>query len=191
MRETALFYCEATPMKKLIAASIIAQLLVSVALAQHQPYAGQQGREIKALSAEEISQYLSGAGMGYAKSAELNHYPGPAHVLELADRLKLTPEQRASAKRLMDVHRLQAQAIGAKLVESERALEALFENGKAEQATLAELVRATAVLHGEYRLSHLDTHRQMRALLSDEQVAQYDRLRGYAATEGGHGGMRH
>ena len=178
-------------MKKLIAASIIAQLLAGAAIAQHQLYAGQQGREIKALSTEEVNQYLSGAGMGYAKSAELNHYPGPAHVLELADRLKLTPEQRASVNRLMDAHCLQARAIGAKLVESERALETLFQSGKAEQATLAELVRATTVLHGEYRLSHLDTHRQMRALLSDEQVAQYDRLRGYAATEGSHSGMQH
>jgi Spy/CpxP family protein refolding chaperone len=178
-------------MKKLIAAAIVAQLLEGAALAQHQPYAGEQGREIKALSVEEASQYLSGAGMGYAKSAELNHYPGPAHVLELADRLKLTPEQRASAKRLMDAHRVEARAIGARLVESERALEALFGSGKTDQATLAELVRATAVLHGEYRLSHLDTHRQMRALLSDDQVAQYDRLRGYAATEGSHGSMRH
>lgn len=27
--------------------------------------------------------------MGYAKAAELNRHPGPMHVLELADQLKL------------------------------------------------------------------------------------------------------
>jgi len=38
-----------------------------------------------ALSVEQIEQYRAGAGMGYAKAAELNRYPGPMHVLELAD----------------------------------------------------------------------------------------------------------
>src|SRR5438876_506210 len=65
------------------------------------PYAGQQSREIKALSPEEIGQYLSGAGMGYAKPAELNGYPGPMHVLENADGLALTPEQRKQTTALM------------------------------------------------------------------------------------------
>lgn len=37
-----------------------------------------------------------------------------------------------------------------------------------------------AALAGEYRLSHLDAHRRTRALLSSEQVARYDELRGYA-----------
>ena len=36
-----------------------------------------------------VQSYLSGAGMGYAKAAELNRHPGPMHVLELADQLKL------------------------------------------------------------------------------------------------------
>jgi hypothetical protein len=40
-------------------------------------------------------------------------------------------------------------------------------------------VARTAVLEGEYRLAHLETHRRMRALLSDAQVARYDALRGY------------
>jgi len=32
--------------------------------------------------------------MGLAKAAELNHYPGPRHVLDLASELKLSEEQR-------------------------------------------------------------------------------------------------
>ena len=43
--------------------------------------------EVNALSPDEVQQYLAGAGMGYAKAAELNHFPGPMHVLELADKL--------------------------------------------------------------------------------------------------------
>lgn len=159
--------------------------------AQHQPYAGQHERDIKALSAEVVKQYLEGAGMGYAKAAELNHYPGPAHVLELADPLNLTSEQRTATKRLMDAHRVEARAIGAKLVESEQTLEVLFRSGKVDHAQLAEAVRRAASLEGEYRLSHLETHRRLRAILTDEQVARYDGLRGYESDATQHANIGH
>jgi Spy/CpxP family protein refolding chaperone len=158
------------------------------ASAQHQPYAGQQEREIKALSAEEVKQYLSGAGMGYARPAELNRYPGPMHVLELGDKLDLTPEQKARTQALMDAHKAEARAIGAKRVQSERAIEMLFRSGGVDEAALAKSVRQAAALEGEYRLAHLETHRRMQAILTEEQVAKYVRLRGY---EGGVAPRRH
>jgi hypothetical protein len=45
------------------------------------PYTGQEQRAIKALSDEEIRDLLEARGMGLAKAAELNSYPGPLHVL--------------------------------------------------------------------------------------------------------------
>jgi hypothetical protein len=57
---------------------------------------GQQTRTIKALSDDsddDIAALLKGEGMGMAKAAELNDYPGPAHVLTLALELKLTENQ--------------------------------------------------------------------------------------------------
>lgn len=167
-------------------------LAVTTTFAQHQPYAGQQDREIKALSPDEVKQFLSGAGMGYAKSAELNRFPGPMHVLELADKLDLTPEQRARTTTLMDTHKAEAREFGRKRVESERAIEILFRSGRVDDAALAKSVREAAALEGEYRLTHLETHRRMRALLSDEQVARYVRLRGYeGATAVSHEGRQH
>ena len=68
-------------MKRLVLAIALCSAAFT-AWAQHQPYAGHQDRAIKALSAEEIEQYLSGSGMGFAKPAELNGYPGPMHVIE-------------------------------------------------------------------------------------------------------------
>ncbi len=143
-----------------------------------------------ALSAEEEKQYLSGAGMGYAKAAELNHFPGPMHALELADKLDLSPEQRQKTQALMAAHKAEARAIGAKLIAAEGALEALFRSGAVEQDQLRKAVQQAAALQGEYRLSHLETHRRMRGLLTGEQVRRYDHLRGYASP-GGHGGMKH
>lgn len=63
------------------------------------PYAGEQSRSIKSLSQQETADYLSGKGMGFAKAAELNGYPGPGHVLELADKLALSPTQKGQDRR--------------------------------------------------------------------------------------------
>jgi Spy/CpxP family protein refolding chaperone len=152
--------------------------VVALALAQ----------EVKALSDEEVKQYLSGAGMGYAKSAELNHFPGPMHALELAEQLGLSAEQRAAARRLMDEHKAEARALGAKYVDAERQLETLFRTQRVSREALEKAVRHAAALSGEYRLSHLESHRRMRALLTEEQVARYDALRGYGSADhkGGH-----
>jgi Spy/CpxP family protein refolding chaperone len=137
--------------------------------------------EVTALSAEEVSQYLSGAGMGYAKAAELNRFPGPMHVLELGDRLQLSEAQRTATRRLMDEHKADARAIGVRLVEAEAAVEELFRNSNVDPTALAQGVRNAAALQGEYRLAHLETHRRMRALLTEDQVKRYDALRGYSS----------
>src|SRR5712691_2371518 len=76
--------------------------------AQTSPYAGEQQRSIKALSERDIAELQSGHGMGLAKSAELNGYPGPAHVLELAAPLELTAEQQAATKELLADHKTKA-----------------------------------------------------------------------------------
>ena len=165
----------------ILAIAIVANL-PALAQAQHSPYAGQEARDIKALSADEVTQYLAGAGMRFALAAELNRYPGPMHVLELADKLALTPEQRAATANLMSEHKAEASAIGGRMVEAERMLDQLFASGKADRAALAQQVSRVAALHGEYRLSHLDTHVRMRAMLTGEQVNRYVALRGY---EGG------
>src|SRR3979490_2736187 len=65
-------------------------------------YAGEQTRAIKALSNEDIAALLKGEGMGLAKAAELNGYPGPVHVLMLAKELKLTENQRQQIQAVFD-----------------------------------------------------------------------------------------
>jgi hypothetical protein len=144
-----------------------------------------------ALTPEEIEQYRAGAGMGYAKAAELNHFPGPMHVLELAGPLGLSAEQRAATERLMQGHKEEARALGVKLVAAEQALEQLFRSGAVSDAQLAKAVGEAARLQGEYRLSHLETHRRMRALLNEEQVRRYHTLRGYGSSGTQHQHRKH
>ena len=84
-------------------------------------YVGEQSRSIKALSATDITSLQAGAGMAYAKAAELNGYPGPAHVLELKSQLNLSDQQRTATQALVASHQAQARVLGSQLVEAERA----------------------------------------------------------------------
>ena len=164
-------------------------VLAAPAVAQHgQGYAAHAGREIKALSGDEVKQYQAGGGMSYALAAELNHYPGPMHALELADALKLTRAQRDALRTLMEAHKAEARTIGARLVEAERELDRLFASSAVTAGDLRAKVQAAGDLRSEYRISHLDTHRRARELLTADQVQRYDDLRGYAAghTRDGH-----
>ena len=58
-------------------------------------YAGQETRLIKSLSEDDLEEIARGGGWGLARAAELNGVPGPTHLLELADEIGLTEQQRA------------------------------------------------------------------------------------------------
>ena len=155
------------------------------------PYAGQQTRAIKALSDEDRAGLLEGQGMGYAKAAELHGYPGPAHVLELASRLQLTPEQRTATGKLLADHKAAARQLGAAVVEAERALDELFASRRADEASVRRLTADIARLQGELRAEHLRAHLAQTALLRPEQIQHYAHLRGYTGQGGAGGGHQH
>jgi len=155
------------------------------------PYAGQEVREIKALSPEEISDYLSGKGMGLAKAAELNGYPGPAHVLELAAQLGLTPEQRAATEALFQKMQQRAIVLGRELVEAEGALDRLFASHSASSEAVKVSLARIARLQGEIRQVHLDAHIEQAVVLTAAQITTYARLRGYDVAPVHDGRHRH
>ena len=143
------------------------------------PYAGEQAREIKALSAQEQRAWSEGQGMGLARAAELNGYPGPMHVLELARQLQLTDNQAAATRALMDAHKAEVRSLGVQLVEAERQLDAAFREKRLTEAEMRQRTESIAQLQGRLRASHLATHLKQTQILSATPVAQYNKLRGY------------
>ena len=152
------------------------------------PYAGQEQREIKALSAEEIQGYLSGSGMGLAKAAELHHYPGPRHVLDLAESLQLSAEQRQKTQTIFAAMRTEAVRLGTHLIARERQLDILFAAGTIAEAQVEQLVTEIATIHGQLRAVHLRAHLAQRAILTPDQLHRYDTLRGYNTSSHDHSG---
>lgn len=153
------------------------------------PYAGQESRAIKALSDDDVRAYLEGHGMGFAKAAELNRFPGPKHVLELADALELSDDQKSAVTGSFETMKAKAMALGPAIVEKEAALDGLFARGEIDRKALHEAVSEIARLQGELRAAHLDAHLETRALLSPHQIVRYDELRGYG--KGNHAGHTH
>src|SRR3954468_17725183 len=111
---------------KLIITGMIIMLSFAIARATPSPYAGEQSRAIKALSEEEITQLLNGHGMGLARAAELNSYPGPRHVLDLADELHLDADQVTELNRLFETMKTAPLPLGRALVDRETELDGLF-----------------------------------------------------------------
>jgi Spy/CpxP family protein refolding chaperone len=150
------------------------------------PYAGQEQRPIKALSKASIEGYLGGKGMGYAKAAELNGYPGPKHVLELGQELKLTEHQLRETTRLFESMQKRAIELGGLLVQKERDLDHAFASNAIDSDSLRALLEEIADLEGELRYVHLEAHLRQKELLSSGQSAQYQLSRGYDHHAGKH-----
>ena len=146
------------------------------------PYAGQQSRSVKALSEEDIAALQNGDGMGMAKAAELNGYPGPRHVLALVTELRLTEAQANLITALCDRMSAAARPLGAKLIDRERLLDQLFAKGEITPERLSAETTAIGDIQGRLRAVHLAAHLETRSILTPEQVALYDDLRGYAGT---------
>jgi Spy/CpxP family protein refolding chaperone len=154
-------------------------LTITASAAPLNPYAGQQSREIKALSAEDVQGYLSGKGMGLAKAAELNGYPGPSHVLGLSNELALSQKQEQQTRELFKQMEARSSSIGKQIVEEEQALNDLFASKTVTPQLLANATVRIGQLQGQFRDAHLEAHISQAAILTPEQIAKYHVLRGY------------
>ena len=166
------------PFRLLACVIAIAFMFPATAIAAS-PYAGEQRRNIKSLSQGEIDDYLAGNGMGFAKSAELNGYPGPSHVLELAISLDLSQGQRMRTTQIFERMHARATALGARLVDHERRLDHLFASRTIDRDALANASSAIGILQAELRRTHLAAHLEEASVLTDAQRKRYLQLRGY------------
>lgn len=158
---------------------VVIVILISSAAFAQTPYAGMQSRPIKALSEQQVADLGAGRGMGLALPAELNGYPGPSHVLELADKLDLSADQRSSVQRLYDSMKAEAVPLGTKLIEQEANLDQQFANHTVTPESLKETTAAVAATQGMLRETHLKYHLSTAAILTPNQMQRYAELRGY------------
>ena len=169
--------------------SVMVALVAGLGVAQpslaQSPYAGLQARPVKALSDQQIADLKAGRGMGLALPAELNGYPGPSHLLELADQIGLTDAQRQAVRGLFDAMKAETIPIGEQLIVQETALDALFSGRKATAEAIAALTAEIGDTQARLRAAHLRYHLSTLDLLQPAQVERYVELRGYRDGAGG------
>jgi hypothetical protein len=159
---------------------VMTVVLPGSALAQSQPYSGLQSRSIKALSEQQIEDLKAGRGMGLALAAELNGYPGPIHVLELAERLQLSGDQRKNIQGLLSSMKAETIPLGKKLIAEEADLDRQFASKTITPATLMNSTQAIGATQAALRAAHLKYHLSTLDILKASQIKTYAELRGYS-----------
>jgi hypothetical protein len=146
-------------------------------------YAGEEHREIKSLSESDIEELRKGAGWGLALAAELNGVPGPVHLLEMKKEIALSPEQIGQIETLFEQMRGQAIELGTELIDLERELNNHFAQGTINEELLRGLLGQIAQVHAHLRFVHLSAHLKTPGILTTEQIALYNELRGYSSDD--------
>ena len=127
----------------------------------------------------------AGRGFGLAFVADQNGYPGPLHVLELKDRLKLTADQEARVQTMLNEMFSESRPKSARLLDAEARLERLFSGGLADATSVRAAVAEVENARAEVRLVHLTFHLKARDVLTPAQRRLY-----HEARWGEHGTMR-
>jgi len=134
---------------------------------------------VRSLTPEEIVQIERGEGAGFALPAELNGVPGPRHILDLADELDLSDDQIARVQAVYGEMRVAVIPAGHRYLDALQALEEDFRAGALTEAELQGGVAEIQRLEGELAVAHLIAHLKTAELLTPDQIATYNRLRGY------------
>jgi len=114
-----------------------------------------------------------GRGFGMAFVADQAGYPGPLHVLELKDRLRLSHDQEAATRALLDQMYAASRPKSARLLDAEARLARLFAAGPPDEAALRKAVGVVEAARADVRMVHLAFHLKMRDALTDEQRRLY------------------
>jgi Spy/CpxP family protein refolding chaperone len=126
----------------------------------------------------EFDQVVAdGRGFGLAFAADQNGYPGPLHVLELKDRLALTPAQETRMRALFDTMLADARSGAARLAAAEDRLRRVFADRAADPAAVRTAVAEAERARADVRLVHLLTHVQTHDVLTETQRRTYHDLR--------------
>ncbi|SFO11492.1 hypothetical protein SAMN04488056_103206 [Cohaesibacter marisflavi] len=143
-------------------------------------YAGQQERTIKSLSQDDIDELKKGGGWGLAKAAELNGFPGPAHLLDLKDKLVLDDEQVEKLETLYEQMTSDARKEAKTYIFLEAKLEKEFSAGRINDGLLRTALGYIEESRRKLRYIHLSAHLEATKIVTPEQVEHYNALRGYS-----------
>ncbi len=175
---------------RLVLALFVAAAVAPVPAPAARPESGGEARDVASLTVADVNEIRAGGGWGLARPAELNGYPGPRHVLDLGQELKLDDSQKVAVAAVFARMNGEARRVGAAYVEAERAVDQAFRSGRVDGDSLVARLAEAGRLRDRLRQVHLAAHLETAPILSPEQRRLYRHLRGYDGGASGTG-QRH
>ncbi len=120
---------------------------------------------------------LNGEGAGQAMTAEVNGYPGPAHVLEHTTDLGLSQKQIQAVLKIKEEMLSRAKELGKRIVQIEQELDEAFKSGMLNERSIRDDAEQIGKLRGRLRAVHLTAHLQTKGILSQAQLEKYPGLK--------------
>jgi len=120
---------------------------------------------------------LNAEGMGQARVAELNGYPGAKHVLELAKELSLTEGQKKSVREIYEEMRTRVKELGKRIIDIEEEMNDAFKDGLVSAKSISDDAEQVGKLRGRLRAVHLVAHLRTKNVLTTKQIELYKKLR--------------
>jgi hypothetical protein len=137
-------------------------------------------RWLRLIALSRLAQRLNKAMSTYQKLLLLlGGEVGPSHLLELADKLGLSADQRFRVRQLFDSMKQEAIPLGSKLIERESELDQQFISRVVTAESLKTAIAEIAATQGALRETHLKYHLSTAAILTENQMQRYAELRGY------------
>lgn len=131
---------------------------------------------------------LAAEGMGQASYAEMNGYPGPKHVLDLAKDLQLTDAQKKSVQEVYNEMKTRATDLANRIIRVEEELNEAFKSGMVAETSVRDDAEQIGKLRGRLRSIHLIAHLKTKKILTPQQIEQYKKLRAASNTPKSAGG---
>jgi Spy/CpxP family protein refolding chaperone len=103
----------------------------------------------------------------------------------------LTPEQVGKLRTLFEAMKAEAIPLGSALISQERNLNEEFAQRTVTLARLEVVTQQIGATQAALRAAHLKYHLSTVVILTPEQVAHYNELRGYKSDTSPHGHHQH
>ena len=97
--------------------------------------------------------------------------------------MELTPDQVTAVREIYQTMRNQAITAGNELIRHEQDLDDHFKSGSITDEVLREKLKLIAQARLRLRYIHLSAHLRTPPILTSEQIARYNELRGYGGGE--------
>ena len=119
---------------------------------------------------------LRGEEMGQGTVAEVNGYPEPKRVLDAAEKLQLSDQQKKAITRIYQEAETRAKELSQSIIRLEEELNKAFQDQLVIEKSVRDDAEQIGRLRGRLRGVHLVAHLKTRAVLTEKQIAAYASL---------------